>query len=126
MVARMHQVCQVDFSNKRAELVFGYVLQNFAITTIMKEFRQYTVATGYNEPAVPSVLCKKFGSVKLGSVQQVFGTNRRLEVEVCGFPCISILGCDKSDQKVFTKAQVITRSKKDYYTGDRYLVYSMK
>ncbi|UZO27666.1 uncharacterized protein OCT59_019856 [Rhizophagus irregularis] len=46
----------------------------------MKEFRQYTVATGYNEPAVPSVLvrymCKKFGSVKLGSVQQVFGTNR--------------------------------------------------
>ncbi|CAB4438825.1 unnamed protein product [Rhizophagus irregularis] len=50
--------------------------------------------------------------------------NKKLEVEACGFPCIGIFDGDKSVQKIYTKAQIITRPKTNN-TNERYIVYSM-
>jgi hypothetical protein len=60
-------------------------------------------------------------------MQGAFGRDdvKKLEVEACGFPCIGIFDDDKSVQKVFTKAQIITRPKSND-TSNRYIVYSMK
>jgi hypothetical protein len=231
--------CQVDYPSKRSKLVLGYILQYFAITTIIKEFRQYIQfarSCGEIDPTLESdiinvtenlikytelfsnnrkgedgitnitpikirqyvysalsrrglsddhplikeianklmnemnefrlvldedindelndqaiqithrvinIFCFRLKTQAFELTYQFFKAGqdvdpllmqgtfrnddiRKLEVEVCGFPCIGILDCDKPNQKVFTKAQVITRSKKDYYTGDRYIVYSMK
>jgi hypothetical protein len=38
---------------------------------------------------------------------------KNLEVEACGFPCIAIFGDDDSNQRVYTKAKVIARPKKE-------------
>ncbi|PKY57519.1 hypothetical protein RhiirA4_510090 [Rhizophagus irregularis] len=38
--------------------------------------------------------------------------SRKLEVEVCGFPCISIFDGDELGDRIFIKAQVIPRSKR--------------
>ncbi|CAI2174730.1 1671_t:CDS:1 [Funneliformis geosporum] len=48
-------------------------------------------------------------------MQGSFGRDdsKRVEVEVCAFPCIGVFnGDDRSNQSVFTKAQVITRPKR--------------
>ncbi|POG61147.1 hypothetical protein GLOIN_2v1706311 [Rhizophagus irregularis DAOM 181602=DAOM 197198] len=47
-------------------------------------------------------------------MQGAFGNNesKKLEVEVCGFPCIGIFTGDKSSDRIFIKAQIITRSKR--------------
>ena len=38
---------------------------------------------------------------------------KNLEVEACGFPCIVMFGDDDSDPRVFTKAKIIARPKKE-------------
>ena len=38
---------------------------------------------------------------------------KNLEVEACGFPCITMFGGDDSNPRVFTKAKVIARPKKE-------------
>ncbi|EXX76485.1 hypothetical protein RirG_032700 [Rhizophagus irregularis DAOM 197198w] len=47
-------------------------------------------------------------------MQGAFGNDesRKLEVEVCGFPCIGIFTGDKLSDRIFIKAQIITRSKR--------------
>ncbi|CAB5125633.1 unnamed protein product [Rhizophagus irregularis] len=47
-------------------------------------------------------------------MQGAFGNDesKKLEVEVCGFPCIGIFTGDKSSDRIFIKAQIITRSKR--------------
>ncbi|CAG8534016.1 13635_t:CDS:1 [Funneliformis mosseae] len=48
-------------------------------------------------------------------MQGSFGRDdsKRMEVEVCSFPCIGVFnGDDRSKQSVFTKAQIITRPKR--------------
>ncbi|CAB4494374.1 unnamed protein product [Rhizophagus irregularis] len=46
-------------------------------------------------------------------MQGAFGNDesKKMEVEVCGFPCIGIFTGDKSSDRIFIKAQIITRSK---------------
>ncbi|CAB4438871.1 unnamed protein product [Rhizophagus irregularis] len=46
-------------------------------------------------------------------MQGAFGKDesKKLEVEVCGFPCIGIFTDNKSSDKIFIKAQIVTRSK---------------
>ncbi|PKC15666.1 hypothetical protein RhiirA5_348777 [Rhizophagus irregularis] len=47
-------------------------------------------------------------------MQGAFGIeeSKKLEVEVCGFPCIGIFNGDKSSDRIFIKAQIIARSKR--------------
>ncbi|CAB4381860.1 unnamed protein product [Rhizophagus irregularis] len=47
-------------------------------------------------------------------MQGAFGIkdSKKLEVEVCGFPCIGIFTGDKSSDRIYIKAQIITRPKR--------------
>ncbi|RGB22522.1 hypothetical protein C1646_730416 [Rhizophagus diaphanus] len=47
-------------------------------------------------------------------MQGAFGIkeSKKLEVEVCGFPCIGIFTGDKSSDRIYIKAQIIIRSKR--------------
>ncbi|CAG8610118.1 12659_t:CDS:2 [Funneliformis mosseae] len=77
----------------------------------MNQFRQVTDKETSDELIDLALNITPGQAIDPHYMQGIFGREeaKKLEVEICGFPCIGVFD---NDQKVFTKAQVIARQKR--------------